>query len=79
MEWISIADKLPKDGTYCWICDIDKTVLDGYFLERCPIYENQDINLKYTKGFCLDEETGVYIYLDKLLFWMPYFTPPPPK
>lgn len=78
-KWIKLSDQMPPDKEYCWLCDIDNDVFEGRFRLSSPDYNSRQFPMPYRPGFCIDEEMGNYIFPEKIVYWMPYFTPEPPR
>jgi uncharacterized protein DUF551 len=70
MEWISVENAFPAKNEICWVCDIDNRVDFGEFTLN---------GMLDNPAWCMDSEYSVYWSIEKVKYWMPYFTPLPPE
>lgn len=66
MEWISVKVSLPEDGQECWIAHHNGRITMGDFV-------NHEI---FGVGFGSYDE---FVSITQVKYWLPYFTPEPPK
>ena len=78
MSWIKIEEALPGERDYCWIYDREGDVYDGQFYSNCPDFAANVFPLRRAPGFEIDSEMSVFIMVEEVSHWMPYFTPEPP-
>ena len=83
-EWISVKERLPKPGEYCWLygsCE-DVEPPEKFVFEGAFDLESQDFRdgkLKIGPGWIYDFDGSDYVMTDQVSHWMPYYTPKPPE
>ncbi len=77
MNWIGIKDQLPDDFEECWIFDLNKDMLAATF--KVKLLDSRSFPTSYRPGFHVEAEPTLYLFLEQITHWMPYFTPEPPK
>lgn len=75
-EWISVKDKLPERNMYCWVCNSDKSVCEARYSFNS--YEDSKLGINPV-GFVEEGDCCISVHLEDVEYWMPYFTPEPPK